>query len=81
MIELLSWESIVGISSIAKLEEEKFLLKMEDMSSFNHLVAIIKANFGYSFNQGLELDESNLEIVIAGVSEENLKRHLAVVFI
>ena len=69
----------MGISSITNLVHEKFLLKMEDRRSFDILVNTIKANFGYSFNQGLQLNEDRLEIVIAGVSKENLLRHLAVV--
>ncbi|ENU11642.1 MULTISPECIES: hypothetical protein [Acinetobacter] len=69
----------MSIISIKKLGDESFLLKMKDKKSFDVLVETIKGNFGYSFNQGLQLNADILEIVIAGVSEENLKRHLAVV--
>lgn len=69
----------MGIISIEQLEDERFLLKMKDRKSFDILVETIKGSFGYSFNQGLKLNADILEIVIAGVSEENLKRHLDVV--
>lgn len=69
----------MGINSITDLGAEKFLLKMEDKKSFDILVETIKGSFGYSFNHGLQLNADILEIVIAGVSGENLKRHLEVV--
>lgn len=68
-----------NILSIADMGNETFLLKMKDKRSFDVLVEKIKADFGYSFNQGLQLDENSLEIVIAGVSKDSLIRHLAVV--
>lgn len=69
----------MSINSIKQLGDEKFLLKMKDKKSFDILVETIKGSFGYSFNQGLQLNADLLEIKIEGVSEENLKRHLAVV--
>lgn len=72
-------ENAVGINSITKLADEKFLLKMKDRRSFKILVDMIEANWGYSFNKNLKLNENSLEITIADVSEENLMRHLAVV--
>ncbi|BBT50058.1 hypothetical protein WP8W18E11_25880 [Acinetobacter baumannii] len=69
----------MSIISIEKLGDESFLLKMKDKKSFDVLVETIKGNFGYSFNQNLQLNADLLEIGISGVSEENLKRHLEVV--
>lgn len=66
----------MGIKSITNLGGERFLLKMKDKKSFDILVETIKSSFGYSFNHSLQLNADILEIVIAGVSGENLKRHL-----
>ena len=68
-----------NILSIADMGNESFLLKMKDKRSFDVLVEKIKTDFGYSFNQGLKLDENSLEIVISGVSKDSLIRHLGVV--
>ncbi|MCZ3343701.1 hypothetical protein ACJOXN_12275 [Acinetobacter baumannii] len=69
---------------IEQLGEEHFRLTMRDKIAFDHLVSRVKADFGYSFNKELKLQEpiagsGQFLIEFSGVDNESLSRHLDMV--